>query len=850
MSSLLESEIHRLILGYLKDEAKCPQTAESFLNESKLLGEVKKAMSRKNRGRSLNVGGQKLLDFLENNDELANEVVDIFDAVTDEEFKDHPEVTHLQKEVHGSDGSVRKLRGIKDLLRRLLKQKPTIALNEQRLPKQQQKGSGSQKRQISRARKLMLEKEQKALKATATRIQDELLAKNKLRLPQSAMSSTSAAAEATISTTPIKNVEQVGNEVDSLDKYNPDALKISLTPSISRKTKNTPRKVENANLNLDQILPHPSENDKKKLLKVLCEESDDQLRSTIGDPIQSLLTGAAADEIKLNAGNFIPEDLLDNLENLLNKSEGAKEEEVVTLNYSNEEEIATLNYSTELNNSISTPGHEIQVEAEEIVATVPEVTNSRKRPNAEFSHIFERKRRKVEKVLKPRKVHQPPSRISKRHWLKGENKRRLNNFRVTMAAILTWELEENVTYQEMPKLESKNKFSQVAKVTKSHLDNQSYIILYDMDNKSMPMTAEFVTAVSAGASPMESLGLIEQGQLEDSGGIIQLQQFEENVLPEVVLEEAIISTPQKEAPAKSSPLKEESPLHVADIPIISTPQKETPAKSTLKDLLSTAKKSPESSEVNLCTPEVVVSALKSLVTPVRNLSPEENINSGPQYFTSTPPKSQTKNEKQDTPGLKFLQEMSSHSEASCSEDSQSPFNAKRKSTSLSVRARNEAFRKNIGLAIEDSIQKAYQSPEKQRNPVRHFAAPGLKMTPIKSPLKSLPQRVDGKKNLLLGSPHKIKVSTPEKSPLKQLNFGTPQKINLATPPKAQYKFKTPITTSVKSKAQILRLKQQTGKKEANLFQAASNSPLKNSEMSNVNNLDNFEGGQSVQHNRG
>ena len=62
--SLLPSEIHRLVLGFLRDDAKCPGAAQKFLEESGSLAEVAE-MQRRKRPVKLTVSGKKLSDFLE-----------------------------------------------------------------------------------------------------------------------------------------------------------------------------------------------------------------------------------------------------------------------------------------------------------------------------------------------------------------------------------------------------------------------------------------------------------------------------------------------------------------------------------------------------------------------------------------------------------------------------------------------------------------------------------------------------------------------------------------------------------------------------------------------------------------
>ncbi len=69
MSSFLPSELHRLVLGFLETEARCPSAAGAFLEESPALAEVA-ALKRGRNGQAvfraaLRVAGRSLVDVLD-----------------------------------------------------------------------------------------------------------------------------------------------------------------------------------------------------------------------------------------------------------------------------------------------------------------------------------------------------------------------------------------------------------------------------------------------------------------------------------------------------------------------------------------------------------------------------------------------------------------------------------------------------------------------------------------------------------------------------------------------------------------------------------------------------------------
>jgi len=66
--ALLPSEVHRLVLGFLRDDAQCPDTAKKFLEESTPLAEVGLLLARK-RPVSLKVSGKSLNDILDDHAE-------------------------------------------------------------------------------------------------------------------------------------------------------------------------------------------------------------------------------------------------------------------------------------------------------------------------------------------------------------------------------------------------------------------------------------------------------------------------------------------------------------------------------------------------------------------------------------------------------------------------------------------------------------------------------------------------------------------------------------------------------------------------------------------------------------
>ena len=1118
--SLLESEIHRLILGYLMEDAECPRTADLFLEESGCLAEVKRAMKRNRHKSLLSVGGNKLSDFLDNNNDLEDQVHDLYSLFEDERYQDHPEVTTLRRDVHRADSNIRKVKAVKELIKRLLDGNRESPPNAN--PNQAQKRStmanslgrrnvpGLQKRQKSgKTKRPLTEKENEAM---ALRVQHELMARSKLKFenptPQTFNLNPSSTNQVTenfnlnvnnqvnssddlILTSPEPSTSKIGDEFDSPEKS--DSLRINsaqTTPSKhkSRKPKN-PHKIDEV-ANLDFVMPHPSEHEKNLEL--------------VAPHVQSLLVG-------FNTEQSIPNDIfdstLDTLANILksNDENVTKDDSLSTPKHQTEFEViessgqqsqqivdelqhhvirnqesqdqvqvngdqqnhvicnqqsqdqgqiqaqvngdqqnhVIYNQKSQDQGQVQVDGDlrnhvvynqesqdqgqvQVQVDGdlrnhvvynqesqdqgqiqaqvnvdqqnhvvysqesqdqgqvqvngdhqhhrlddvqqsaqqqnqdqvednhdhdevgaddetvvdnqsenvienkEEIVAEIPAqsdeiVLQSRKRPNPEFTHIIERKKLKLQpKEKKPPKIYPPPSRSSKRFRAKRESKRKMCNLRVCMSAVLTKECEEKEDDSTggHPNIRDSNDiFAQVGAVKKAEFDQQEFIIyVHGEDGKSTAMTSEMINSVLDGTSSLQSLGFIDENQLNESGGIIQLEPVDPNAPPQVILDPGFEHHP------------ESSPLHQSnEMPIIATPKKietpktsaaETPAAelrlTPLRDFLSTEKKrnAGDSEADSLATP-VLLSEVKSghhLTTPTRNASPEEHHpGGGPQYFTPTPPVSSSKEQQQqDTPGLKFLQEMSSQSEASCSEDSQSSFGSarKKKSTSLSVRARNQQFRKNIGLSIEESINKTFSSPEKRHaSPVRHFAALGMKKTPIKSPLKPQQQHQQSPQHkfLALASPNKmpgnikVNLKTPEKSPLKgddrlfgtptktprkviqfgtpkknltllndenfvlsQVNFGTPTKfdspergsssVTLKTPTKTptrqqvEPEFKTPIKTPGKSKAQMLRLKQEKNngvKKRATLIRVEQSSPLRSAEMSNweakhdVNNLDNY-----------
>ncbi len=69
MTFFLPSEVHRLVLGFLQNEAKCPGAVDKFLTESSSLAEVAALRRRRNGAAlfksSLKVAGKSLVDVLE-----------------------------------------------------------------------------------------------------------------------------------------------------------------------------------------------------------------------------------------------------------------------------------------------------------------------------------------------------------------------------------------------------------------------------------------------------------------------------------------------------------------------------------------------------------------------------------------------------------------------------------------------------------------------------------------------------------------------------------------------------------------------------------------------------------------
>ena len=115
---LLPSEVERLVFGHLR-AASCPEAARTFIDESKspFLAELRNV----DDDFRLRVGGKRLNDFIEDGVELARNVEGAFEDVKCDFGGVNDVVTEAVGNVHRSDGALRKLKCLVQLLKTLLR---------------------------------------------------------------------------------------------------------------------------------------------------------------------------------------------------------------------------------------------------------------------------------------------------------------------------------------------------------------------------------------------------------------------------------------------------------------------------------------------------------------------------------------------------------------------------------------------------------------------------------------------------------------------------------------------------------------------------------------------------------